>query len=116
MEIHLQVLIPCNVSSQHWVVAEVDLQKGHINVYDPLRQLTRFAHRNIQFACLRYLLPSMLDAVNFHRNRRRGDKTYTRAEKPFRMMLVDAGRVPQQDKPYEYLKFSLTIGFNNIPL
>ena len=104
LEKHLQVLIPCNLGRMHWVMASVDLMKGQILVFDPFRREVPFRHRNAQFACLRWLLPSMLDAVHFHRNRQRGDPTYKSKNGPFRMLFVSADRVPQQKEGYECFK------------
>ncbi|KAK0598558.1 hypothetical protein LWI29_035844 [Acer saccharum] len=91
------VLIPCNVGGMHWVMASIDLQWGHILVFDSFRREVPFRHRNAQFACLRYLLPSQLYTVHFHRNRQPGDKSYRKKDGPFRMLFVSADRVPQQE-------------------
>ncbi|KAK1563444.1 hypothetical protein Q3G72_027645 [Acer saccharum] len=90
------VLIPCNVGGMHWVMASIDLQWGHILVFDSFKREVPFRHRNAQFACLRYLLPSQLYTVHFHRNRQPGDKSYRKKDGPFRMLFVSADRVPQQ--------------------
>ncbi|KAK0570610.1 hypothetical protein LWI29_003944 [Acer saccharum] len=82
------VLIPCNVGGMHWVMASIDLQFGHILVFDSFRREIPFRHRNAQFACLRYLLPFQLYTVHFHRNRQPGDKTYKKKDGPFRMLFV----------------------------
>ena len=105
LEKHLQVLIPCNLGRMHWVMASVDLTKGQIFLFNPFRQEVPFRHRNAQVACLRWLLPSMLCAVHFHRNRRRGDMTYAKRDGPFRMLFVSADRVPQQQIGYDSFKF-----------
>ncbi|KAI9186251.1 hypothetical protein LWI28_015261 [Acer negundo] len=69
------VLIPCNLGRTHWVLASVDLTTGSIYLMDPFRQEVPFRHRKTQLACLRYFLPSMLHALDFHGCRRRGDMT-----------------------------------------
>ncbi|KAK1571685.1 hypothetical protein Q3G72_021308 [Acer saccharum] len=66
--------------------------------HDELMVEVPFKHKNAQVACLRYLLPSMLNAVHFHRNIRYGDKTYKLKDGPFQMRFVSTDRVPQQDK------------------
>ena len=100
---HLQVLIPCNIGGQHWALASVDLTFGRIYLFDPYRQAVTYKIRNAQVACLRWLLPSMLHAVHFHRNRRKGDKTYKNEAGPFRLFYVHADRVPQQSRGYDCL-------------
>ncbi|KAI9185618.1 hypothetical protein LWI28_008868 [Acer negundo] len=92
------VLIPCNLGRTHWALASVDLTTGSIYLMDPFRQEVPFRHRKTQLACLRYFLPSMLHAVDFHGCRRRGDMTYTLQNKPFPLNIVSRDRVPQQDK------------------
>ncbi|KAK0607759.1 hypothetical protein LWI29_020132 [Acer saccharum] len=90
------VLIPCNVGGMHWVMASIDLQLGTFLCLTRSDEVP-FRHRNAQFACLRYLLPSQLYTVHFHRNRQPGDKTYKKKDGPFRMLFVSADRVPQQE-------------------
>ena len=46
LEKHLQVLIPCNLGRMHWVMASIDLQYGHILVFDSFRRSVSFRHRN----------------------------------------------------------------------
>ncbi|KAI9153046.1 hypothetical protein LWI28_004952 [Acer negundo] len=92
------VLIPCNLGRTHWALASVDLTTGSIYLMDPFRQEVPFSHRKTQLACLRYFLPSMLHAVDFHSRRRRGDMTYTLQNKPFPLNIVSRDRVPQQDR------------------
>ncbi|KAK4836265.1 hypothetical protein QYF36_020659 [Acer negundo] len=65
---------------------------------DPFRQEVPFRHRKTRLACLRYFLPSMLHAVDFHGRRRRGDMTYALQNKPFPLNIVSRDRVPQQDR------------------
>ncbi|KAI9182208.1 hypothetical protein LWI28_023143 [Acer negundo] len=92
------VLIPCNLGRTHWALASVDLTTGSIYLMDPFRQEVPFRHRKMQLACLRYFLPSMLHALDFHGRRRRGDMTYTLQNKPFPLNIVSRDRVPQQDR------------------
>ncbi|KAI9182110.1 hypothetical protein LWI28_022193 [Acer negundo] len=92
------VLIPCNLGRTHWALASVDLTTGSIYLMDPFRQEVPFRHRKTQLACLRYFLPSMLHALDFHGRRRRGDMTYTLQNKPFPLNIVSRDRVPQQDR------------------
>ncbi|KAI9169856.1 hypothetical protein LWI28_018650 [Acer negundo] len=92
------VLIPCNLGRTHWAIASVDLTTGSIYLMDPFRQEVPFRHRKMQLACLRYFLPSMLHALDFHGRRRRGDMTYTLQNKPFPLNIVSRDRVPQQDR------------------
>ncbi|KAI9153380.1 hypothetical protein LWI28_010521 [Acer negundo] len=92
------VLIPCNLGRTHWALASVDLTTGSIYLMDPFRQEVPFRHRKTQLACLRYFLPSMLYALDFHGRRRRGDMTYTLQNKPFPLNIVSRDRVPQQDR------------------
>lgn len=101
---HIQVLIPCNLGRTHWALASVDLTTGSIYLMDPSRQEVPFRHRKMQLACLRYFLPSMLHALDFHGRRRRGDMTYTLQNKPFPLNIVSRDRVPQQDRGYDCLK------------
>ena len=100
----LQVMIPCNLGRTHWALASVDLTVGHIYLFDPWRQEVPLRHRKMQLACLRYFLPSMLHAVDFHRHRRRGDTTYREKNRPFTFFYVSADRVPQQTQGYDCLK------------
>ncbi|KAI9180619.1 hypothetical protein LWI28_006658 [Acer negundo] len=92
------VLIPCNLGRTHWALASVDLTTGSIYLMDPFRQEVPFRHRKMQLACLRYFLPSMLYALDFHGRRRRGDMTYTLQNKPFPLNIVSRDRIPQQDR------------------
>ncbi|KAI9159879.1 hypothetical protein LWI28_002789 [Acer negundo] len=92
------VLIPCNLGHTHWALASVDLTTGSIYPMDPFRQEVPFCHRKTQLACLRYFLPSMLHAVDFHGRRQRGDMTYTLRNKPFPLNIVSRDRVPQQNR------------------
>ncbi|KAI9194780.1 hypothetical protein LWI28_009135 [Acer negundo] len=90
------VLIPCNLGRTHWALASIDLTVGNIYLFDPYRQEVPFSHRKMQLACLRYFVPSMLHAVNFHNHRRRGDQTYSKTTRAFTFYYVSADRVPQQ--------------------
>ncbi|KAK4840784.1 hypothetical protein QYF36_018087 [Acer negundo] len=92
------VLIPCNLGRTHWALASVDLTTGSIYMMDSFRQKVPFHRRKTQLACLRYFLPSMLHAVDFHNRRRRGDMTYTLQNKPFPLNIVSRDLVPQHDK------------------
>ncbi|KAI9177205.1 hypothetical protein LWI28_012320 [Acer negundo] len=85
-------------------LASVDLTTGSIYLMDPFRQEVPFRHRKTQLACLRYFLPSMLHALDFHGRRRRGDMTYTLQNKPFPLNIVSRDHVPQQDRGYNCLK------------
>ncbi|KAI9200414.1 hypothetical protein LWI28_007504 [Acer negundo] len=98
------VLIPCNLGRTHWALASVDLTTGSIYLMDPFRQEVPFRHRKTQLACLRYFLPSMLHAVDFHCRRRRGVMTYTLQNKPFPLNIVSRDCVPRQDRGYDCLK------------
>ena len=101
---HVQVLIPCNLGHHHWVLASVDLSEGKIYLLDLFRQEVTWDHMNKQVACLRWFIPSMLNQVGFHNNRREEDPTYRRSKRPFRMSIVVGPRVPQQQKGYECFK------------
>lgn len=101
---HLQVLIPCNLGRTHWALASIDLTAGNIYLFDSYRQEVPFSHRKMQLACLRYFVPSMLHAVNFHNRRRRGDQTYSKTTRAFTFYYVSADRVPQQDTGYDCFK------------
>ncbi|KAI9159883.1 hypothetical protein LWI28_002849 [Acer negundo] len=90
------VLIPCNLGRTHWALASIDLTAGNIYLFNPYRQEVPFSHRKMQLACLRYFVPSMLHAVNFHNHRRRGDRTYSKTTRAFTFYYVSADRVPQQ--------------------
>ncbi|KAI9157168.1 hypothetical protein LWI28_017856 [Acer negundo] len=90
------VLIPCNLGRTHWALASIDLTAGNIYLFDPYRQEVPFSHRKMQLACLRYFVPSMLHAVNFHNHIRRGDQTYSKTTRAFTFYYVSADRVPQQ--------------------
>ena len=105
LENHLQVLIRCNLGRTHWAVASVEVTTGKIFLFDSFHQQVPYAYRKAQLSCLRWLIPSMLHAVNFHRNRRKGDMNYKKKDAPFRMYYVQPDRVPQQRIGYDCLKF-----------
>ncbi|KAK3221668.1 hypothetical protein Dsin_008693 [Dipteronia sinensis] len=94
----VQVLIPCNIGGQHWLLASVDLTVGKIHLLALFRQEVPLQIRKEQVAPLQWFLPSMLHQVGFHDARPTGEAKYEKQNRPFGVSMVSTTHVPQQTR------------------
>ncbi|KAK2634208.1 hypothetical protein Ddye_029000 [Dipteronia dyeriana] len=93
-----KVLIPCNISHQHWLPASVDLTVGMIHLLDPFRQQDPLHIKKQQVPPLKWFFPSMMHQVGFHNARPRGQPKYDKRNRPFGVTVVSTSHVPQQTR------------------
>lgn len=64
-----QLLLPVNQDDVHWLVACIDLQQRHIELYDPNVAGSGAAKQIKNVDCIRYILPVVLHVTDFYKYR-----------------------------------------------
>lgn len=86
-----QVLVPCN-TGDHWVLCEVLLKEGKVNLYDSLCDRNGKSDRLKDIPGLLYLLPSILKHSGYYEHMKMPPHT-----SPFTAENIEPTILPQQD-------------------
>ncbi|KAK0577665.1 hypothetical protein LWI29_036764 [Acer saccharum] len=88
------VLVPCN-TGDHWVLCEVLLKEGKVNLYDSLCDRNGKSDRLKDIPGLLYLLPSILKHSGYYEHMKMPPHT-----SPFTAENIEPTILPQQDDGY----------------
>ncbi|KAK0591108.1 hypothetical protein LWI29_035672 [Acer saccharum] len=88
------VLVPCN-TGDHWVLCEVFLKEGKVNLYDSLCDRNGKSDRLKDIPGLLYLLPSILKHSGYYEHMKMPPHT-----SPFTAENIEPTILPQQDDGY----------------
>ncbi|GAB2276675.1 hypothetical protein Dimus_011391, partial [Dionaea muscipula] len=88
------VLAMCLVAQSHWVLADINLEKWTIEIYDSLAHKTPKSpgHRLASFAGMRTLLPNILDEAEYFKHSGR-----KRRIEPFKAIRIPPNKVGKQE-------------------
>ena len=106
-----QVLIPCHVNDDHWLLCHVLLKEGKVRVYDSLNERrSGYSPRLKDIRGLLYLLPSVLKHAGYYEHMKM-DPHGT----PFTAQSMHSDLIPQQDDGYVWHIYLLFLHFIYFP-
>ena len=62
----LQVYMPINNASLHWLAAKIDIPSRHVTLYDPSNKMTQWWFQCRNAKCLAVLFPYLLKAHGYY--------------------------------------------------
>ena len=89
--------MPCNTGG-HWVLCQVFLKQGKVELYDSLWGSHDEKYRLKEIRCLLYLLPSILKHSGYYE-----ELNMPPSSSAFKAVNVDNDLIPQQDDGYCFL-------------